>query len=499
MAGEKSLLDEITAPMPGAPAPGAEPEAAPTRDPYARAVQAITPKLDQAGLLGSKEGWLRQLGGAVIPQTTPELVAAGVSAANPETLLGKGAWLAGSKALPYLTRAALAGLTTGLAGKATGYDFRGSAETGALGRGVSEPFGALLGKFMSSSVSKQMQARMTSNVADSFKELIGAWLPKDATDQRIIQSVLADEPSRAVGAALNTLKKSHAVDAIPVIDLGRVFDEIGVKWTVPEGWTPGGPPPAPSKLTPGRGITKAGAGTTEPPVAQAGTAWPPVRTFESKLTPGQDLAPFGAVYDAIESKERELGELVAQGQGDLTVYRQLSALHEAQREVVARVKDPQMTQLLKEYGRTKTLRDWLWGAKNAIPSRGEKVVGDLFDPRGNLTPEGTLRLTERLIANAPRMDVFRSDELTSLANSLNWDLAHGAARAEVGKGLGAMMPSGTMSLSGPHFWFHGNTPRFTSVPGWEGEQNVAQQLAPAAVRAILGQVPQKVWPPRRDE
>jgi len=471
--------DQAAPPTPEKPEPGASW----LPDPYAHVVRNVTPVLDRAGVLGSPQGYLRRAGAQLIPQTSPELAIAAATAAIPggieaRTGLKAADWLVGKGVMPFLSRAAATGGAGALAAAATGQSPTDAFTTGASGRVVGEPLGRLAQSAMQGSVSKLMMGRWTSGLADSFRETIGPWLSKGASDQRILAEVMRGDPSRLIGAEMNTIKAKIAAKPISVIDLQPVFNETGVTWTVPKAEVTGQGIPAPSKLTPGR-----------------------------------EMVPFGTVYDAIDAKEKALTKLVsdqasANAPVDATTLRHLLLLRNAQETVAARSQDPQMIRLSGEYGRVQNLRDWFWGARNMAATRGNNPTADLFDKQGNLTPEGGVLLIQGLVANAPKwaertadrpFSGFRTDEIGAFANALNWDLAHGAARAEVGSGLSGLLPRFSVGPTGvPHAYWKG-LPTASFVPGWEGQQNLVQRLSPAAIRAILAQQPTKFLPPRRDE
>jgi hypothetical protein len=479
-----SLQDRLQALQADEPAPETEkaPESTSGSDPVENLVNWGASKLPE-----STPDWLRTVGRYTIPQNTPEAVTAAALA----PLGGPAGGLAakvGLKALAkrslpaFLARTGLTAAATGAAGAATGHDPTASAVEGAAARVVGEPVGAALKAVVQSKVVKKMTGQMTSRLADSFRDLIGPWLPEGATDARVIQDVIADGPSSRVSAAITELRKKNAATPVNILDLEPGLEKSGVV----HAWQPG---------------ESAGRGRVDPKTVKAGTVWPPTREFEASIGPGTALSPYGKVskietglvpfgsIDAqIETRINELRKMVADGIAERPDHLAIMELEKARMAIAERVQDPQMQNALKEFGRTKQLRDLLWGATRAPANRGEAVLEDLIDAKtGGLTAKGVTTIQGRLATNAPKLHSFRPDEIAALQHAVNLDLALGGARAEAGRGLAALIPS--MSFYGPipHVHWSGNRgPSPGSMPGWEGARNAAQKVLPDALRVFLG-------------
>lgn len=462
MAGDPlaDLRADLAKPEPET-APEASPAPATWRDPWAKIMQTITPKLDQAGVLGSKEGYLRQAGGMLMPQNTAELALAGMMAAQPELAAAKvGVPLmekvAAKGVLPALTRAALRGMATGGIAKATGSGAFGSSSlAGGAGSLGGEVLGKLGTSYAQSAGGKLALSNVTNDLADAFRQTIGRWLPKDASAERILRAVAADEPSAAVGAALNELKAAHAKTPVRVIDLEPQMTEAGVVFEMPR---------APSKLTPGRELA------TRRAVAEV---------------------PLGEALDTIRAQR-------ARWQGSTAPEAPLRlAQLQGFEDTLAERADPQYAQLLKEYGRTKQLRHLMWGS-DAPAAHGETPAGGLFEGRtGKLSWEGYTDLAQRVGLRAPKLYGFTPDEVGRFGTALRLDL--GAGGMVTGQAGSGPIKSLGLGITGrPHARI--GMPRASWMPGWEGDAGAMRAtLAPAAVRAITGQMPLHLTPDRRDE
>lgn len=504
MAKKPSLQERLEKLQADSPAPAA-PASSASADPYERAVDWAAEQLP-----AGTPNWLRTVGRWTIPQNSPELALAALLSPIPGGLAGA----TGAKALAaplleklaaktvpaFLARAGLTGAAVGAVGAATGHDPLESGVLGAGGRMVGEGVGAGVKALVQAKVTKRMMGAMTSRLADSFRDIIGPWLPEGASDQRVIQSVLSDEPSRRVIDALTTMRQKHANTWVKVLDLEPELVESGVVHT----WKGGA----------------AGPGRVDPATVKAGMVWPPVRDFEKKLTPGREVSPYGAVESSprrigagepggalvppergmvpfgsldaqIEARSTEIEGLIRAGVADRNDVLQLAKLYGIRQRVAERINDPQMVAVLKEYGRTKQLRDWLWGATKAPKNHGERVVGELLDREGNLSKDGAANLVGRLASDAPRLSQLRPDEVASLGHALNWDLAYGGARAEAGRGLSALMPGVSWFGGIPHMYWHGKGPTPGFVPNWEAARTMTERVAPDALKALTGTVPVK--------
>lgn len=479
-------------------------ESVPSRDPYARMIERVTPILDKAGMLGAPEGYLRQAGGLLIPQTS--LGAATALALSPlpgglaaRAGLGALAERLAARSLPALAaRTGLTAAATAGVGKLTGYDPVESGLMGAAGRLGGEAVGAAAKALVQSNVTKKMFGQMTSRVADTFRDIIGPWVEGDSP-QAVIRDVLADKPSQRVGAAINTLRQKYSTTWVPVLDLEPELQAAGVTHT----WKAG---------------PSAGPGRVSPETVKAGTVWPPVREFESKLGPGTDVRlagtpkQIGAGTTAMIPPERGMvpfGSIDADVSGQIDLVSKLEQkglatrddvvrkwrLEDLRLKIASRVDAPDMSGVLREYARTKTLRNWLWG-KGTDP---DTVVEELLDARtGNLTQQGIADLTKRLIAEQPRMSTLRPDEVLALQHALNWDLAFGGARSASGRGLSALMPGMSWWGAIPHFYWHGKTPTPGFVPAWEAARSPVQRVGPAALTSWAATIPTKLMPPEKE-
>jgi hypothetical protein len=451
--------DLAAPPTPEAEAP-AEPRA--SRDPVTRVMQTITPPLDRAGLLGAKEGWLRQVGGAFVPQTSPQAALTALMFVQPEAAAAR--WglplaekLAASGVMPALSRAALRGLAVGGVGAMTGHNPRESALEGAAGSLVGEGAGKVMASWAQSAGAKLALGNVTNDLAKSLEATIGPYLPEKASPERILRAVANGEATDAVSAKLTALKQAHARTPVSIIDLEPVMSEAGVVYT-PKGALPGEATPTPWKLTPGRALAPRHSLTKE--------------------------APLGEVLDSIQATRAKW-----QGSTDPAAPVRLVQLRELEDTLASRA-DPTYQKLLRDYGRTKQLRNWLVGSDSPDPPVGERTATTLFDGRtGRLSWEGYTTLAKRLGMREPRLSPksFAPEEITRFGEAMRLDLERGGMVTGE-EGRGAIKSLGVGKLGVPYV--HPQMPRAAWMPGWERDAGIMRaRLAPAAVRAITGQGP----------
>lgn len=548
-APAKSDLDKIIEGWDNAPAQGSAPKAptATGSDPYENLVNWGAENLVPEGT----PDWARTVGRFVIPQNTPELALAAllgpvgkVGGMAAKAGLPGAVWMAKKTVPSFLARTGLTAAGTSVAGAATGHDPTESAAMGAIGNVAGEAIGGLTKKIVQSKVVTRLYGEMTSGLSEGFRTLIGKWLPEGATDARVLQDVIADGPSKRVGAEIEKLKAKHASTGVNVIDLVPELDANGVSYAWPRAardfesklgaGTPGasGSGAASAGKTGGKTGTAAGPGT-----ADAGIAWPPVRDFEYKLQPGEGIdvygavekggpklppggtgpkqlgegeaggkvskiyppepkrlgtggdVPYGALDAQIAAQKKAVENALAKARDEdaiVALTNRLNALEALEAKVSARV-DPEMKNLLSEYAKTKQLRDLMWGTERAAHSKGEKVLDTLIDPKtGHLSEEGVKVLQQRLLANAPRLGSFDEAQTNVLLDAMHLDLGQGAQSAVAGQGLKALIPGISWFGGRPHPYWHGKPPMPGSMPGWEGAQTTWESLKPYLYKMLGG-------------
>jgi hypothetical protein len=310
-----------------------------------------------------------------------------------------------------------------------------------------------------------------------LRATIGKRLPKegDVSAERVIRSVWNGEPIEAVGAELQAIKAANANTLVKVLDLKPAMTEAGVVFEMPP--VRGGP---------------------APPV-QGGMVWPPVREFETPVGPGTAMERYGAVakrQGALPADEVPLGEALAaieQAKAKLTASKtmlpverdiRLGQLGTWEEELTTRA-DPRYAALLKEWGRTLQLQE-LFNVE----------AGSLFDGRtGRLSWDGYTALAQRLGKRDPRLFSFSPEETNRLGKALSLDLERGGmVWGQPGRGP---LRGGSVGISRaglPHASIQ--APQFAWLPNWEQTAGpMRAKLAPAAIRAITGQIPAHVPAP----
>jgi hypothetical protein len=459
---------------PAPPEPKAEQSAldqtlAKWRDPWAHVMETVTPMMDRAGMLGSKEGYLRKLGGAMVPQNTAELALTVMMALQPETALAR--WgvplaekVAAKGIVPGLARAGLRGLATAGVGAATG---RSAGESGLLGAGgsiVGETLGRGAANMAQDARSNLALGNITKDLTEQFQRTIGQWLPKpkagaaDYSPERILRSVWSGEATANVSAELNRIKLAHAKTPVPVIDLEPQMTAAGVVFT-PKAALSGEGPAAPWKLTPGRELAPRRAMTAERPLGEALDAIGQARTTWDKVRSDPK-----ATAEARDSANIRLGQL--RGFED---------------ELVNRA-DPNYGNVLKQWARTKQLQDWL-----------DVSAPSLFDGRtGRLSWDGYVELAQRLgkrEPNAGHLPSFSPEEVSGFGTAMRLDLERGG----MVWGAPGQGPIGGIGLhAGSLPYIKPQMPQPARMPGLQ--PGALGRLAPAAVRAITGQMPLHLSP-----
>jgi hypothetical protein len=431
-------------------------EASGWRDPWAHIMQSVTPKLDQAGLLGSKDGYLRQVGGMVIPQNTAELGFAAMMALQPETALAR--WgvplaekVAAKGVIPGMYRAALRGLTTAGVGAATGRSAGESALLGAGGSMLGETLGLGAANLSESARSNLALGNITKDLSERFQRTIGQWLPKPKageaaySPERIIRSVWNGEATGAVGQELSRIKVAHAHTPVSIIDLAPDMTESGVVFEAKA--LPGGQ----RQLGPGQALMRS-------------------------VAPRE--MPLGEALDAIGKSRETWGEILRHAKTPEARDTAAARLVDLRRyeDTLATRADPNYANVLKQYGRTKQLQDWL-----------DLAAPDLFDGRtGRISWDGYATLAQRLGKSEPGAGLlsdksFTPEEIAGFGDAMRLDLERGGmVWGEPGewpiRGVG--IHAGSLPYVRPQM------AQPARMPGVK-----PAVLTPAAVRMILGQAP----------
>ena len=501
----RTRLDQILDAAEAAYVQGGAPPEAPATPWWPDPVAALVNR-GAAQLPTGTPDWLRWVGRAAIPQNAPEAALAvgmlpfgGPLAARGVPLAAK---LAAKGVGPAIKRAIATGLGTGAVGAVTGHDLLPSIATGLVGRPVGETVGVGAGKLVQRAVSNRLFQDASGKLANVFRDVIGPYLPDKATDATVLREVVSDNASKKVGAAMNAAKARLAEKPVKALDLKPVTDANGVTtyaWPTEAG-------PGPTGVGPGA------------PTVQGGNVWPPPRTFESKLTPGEELIPYGAVessprrigageggkpmvpsdavpFGALWDKVDEVYQAteLAVREGNTDLVPRLEALKKVRQTLVDRTGDPELKNLFKDYGVTKSLRDLFWGKRGAPAAFGEDVVKDLVDEQtGLLTPKGVQVVFDRLNTDAPNIARQVGEATTQkLADALGIQPEKGLASPVPGQwptlrfhpGVGGLHP--TVSPEGA---------RVGNYPGWEGERSALQTLVPDALKVLGGQVPKVMLP-----
>lgn len=448
--------------------------------------------------------WARGLGRLAIPQNAPELALALAMLPMGGPLAARGvpfaAKLAAKGIGPGLKRAIATGMGTGAVGALTGHDPLGSLATGLVGRPFGEAIGLGAGKLVQRAASSRLFQEKSGKLANVFRDVLGPYLPEKATDAAVLREVIADNASKRVGTAIGEAKTRLAKKPIQALDLKPVADANGIVYAWP---------------TEAGGFPKAvGPGA---PTVQGGTVWPRPRTFESKLTPGEGLAPYGAMESsprrigageaggALEPTEVPFGELwdkvdevyqatdLAVRNGNTDLVPRLEALKRVRQTLVDRTGDPELSKLFKDYGNAKSLRDLFWGQRGAPAAFGEDVVKDLIDEEtGALTQKGVKIVWDRLNADAPNIAKQVGEDTTrKLGEAVGLQAEKGLASPVPGQGPSMRFHPGTGGLH-PTVSLEGA--RVSNYPGWEKTRGPLETVLPGALKVLTAPGPAKGLP-----
>ena len=250
-----------------------------------------------------------------------------------------------------------------------------------------------------------------------------------------------------------------------------------------------------------------------PGPVSAGIAWPPVREFERKLTPGTEMeraAPrrlTAGEPGAVPVPARGYDTLGAVDQRIVDTEKHLSRLHQTEEvkqartnlaslrlELMKRVPDPEVQNLLKDYSRTKQASAFLWGSDQLAKRRtgpvADKRMDTLLDDNGQLTWKGYRSLVRQLQRNGPRMGGFDRDELAALGTAFNYKMAEGGVIGREGEGLGGMLVAALKALKAPLVGgaaMGAAAQAGSKMPG--ATLSPGARLSTQAIRAITGKAP----------